>query len=998
MTDATYALLPWVRRGVGAAVSDPALLELSAQRASVEVAIGVTGVPDPLAHRLTLHGPGDVIGVEPREIVRLEPRRGTTDFEPNFFAHIEFDRPEFPWLFTPMAVGADNQLRPWCVLVVLDQDESTEVRAGYPLPVVTAPVAQLPDLADSYAWAHAQVVTPEGTPGVDTIDDDERLNLSRVICPRRLEPMRGYRACLVPAFDDGVDAGLGRTIDREEIGPAWGENSPATVDLPVYHTWDFATGPSGDFETLVERLRARDLPDGVGRRSMYIGRAGLGLPDLEPDDDGAILPREGALRDPEGPDRAPMPEPPRTQVQSALRTLVNATAEGAGGDGPDPLAPPLYGRWPARHHTAPPDGDPPRWLGELNLDPRDRAAAAIGARAVQVHQDDLVHAAWEQLGDVERANRKLRLLQFSREVATSLHRRHTEPMDAGTFLQLWGPAADRIPTPSSTLQAEITDTRLGAGVLVTAMRKALRPSGRIRRMSAAATISRGPLVADVNAGEVEPEPAWFGPDGAVVAAFLDDVQFVAGEDTVLPCSDGITIPSDIASALVELREPPPADLLVDVATVSMSSLNSNFQFVEMADVFAPIAGGAEELVAANVAVTEVFDATPPPVVSINTSILESLVLDGVVAFPTAAVAEVPTAADADAPQRFVDAMIVSLSTVAVAPEVVEPTPAADLGGARGAAQAATAPALRAALRAQAAIAVPDGVGRPPDPLDQILAAPSLPTPVVRYLTGAADDVVLPGLELVPPETLTVVETNPRFVAAVMVGFNHEMGRELVWRRFPHELRATVARRFWERPPDEVDIEPIHTWRKNSGLAVNVAGDPEGQAVLLIRGELLRRYPGTVISASEAVWAGGRRVLADPEVEQFPILGASVDPDITFRGFPFSVDTARGADDDSGRAGWFFVLASQPTEPRFGLDESSGPATGLPSSWADLEWSHMAQGAALDSVVHAPLDAFGSNATVDGLTWGLDSAHQAAITLQDPVRIIVHARELLSQAP
>src|SRR5262245_14142018 len=43
---------------------------------------------------LHLYGPGDVTGLDAREVIRTEPQRFMTDFEPNYFPLIEFDRPD----------------------------------------------------------------------------------------------------------------------------------------------------------------------------------------------------------------------------------------------------------------------------------------------------------------------------------------------------------------------------------------------------------------------------------------------------------------------------------------------------------------------------------------------------------------------------------------------------------------------------------------------------------------------------------------------------------------------------------------------------------------------------------------------------------------------------------------------------------------------------------------------------------------------------------------
>ena len=70
---------------------------------------------------------------------------------------------------------------------------------------------------------------------------------------------------------------------------------------------------------------------------------------------------------------------------------------------------------------------------------------------------------------------------------------------------------------------------------------------------------------------------------------------------------------------------------------------------------------------------------------------------------------------------------------------------------------------------------------------------------------------------VPPNTVVPLETNSPFVEAVLVGFNTELGRELVWREFPTPLHATYSDRFWDpawpRPPD---IPPIADWGDRLG--------------------------------------------------------------------------------------------------------------------------------------------------------------------------------------
>ena len=64
------------------------------------------------------------------------------------------------------------------------------------------------------------------------------------------------------------------------------------------------------------------------------------------------------------------------------------------------------------------------------------------------------------------------------------------------------------------------------------------------------------------------------------------------------------------------------------------------------------------------------------------------------------------------------------------------------------------------------------------------------------LRDLSQDLLLPGLENVPPDTVLGLETNRRFVEAYMVGLNVEMGRELLWRGFPTNQRGTYFDQFW----------------------------------------------------------------------------------------------------------------------------------------------------------------------------------------------------------
>ena len=76
---------------------------------------------------------------------------------------------------------------------------------------------------------------------------------------------------LVPVFAAGKTAGLG--IDpgdaRTSMDFAW-DPAGGEVTLPVYYFWRFATGPNGDFESLVRQLHGVPLPPGLGKRKLLL--------------------------------------------------------------------------------------------------------------------------------------------------------------------------------------------------------------------------------------------------------------------------------------------------------------------------------------------------------------------------------------------------------------------------------------------------------------------------------------------------------------------------------------------------------------------------------------------------------------------------------------------------------------------------------------------------------------------------------------------------------
>jgi hypothetical protein len=200
------------------------------------------------------------------------------------------------------------------------------------------------------------------------------------------------------------------------------------------------------------------------------------------------------------------------------------------------------------------------------------------------------------------------------------------------------------------------------------------------------------------------------------------------------------------------------------------------------------------------------------------------------------------------------------------------------------------------------------------------------------LRDLSQEWLLPGVEQVPANTVSLLVTNQRFIEAYMVGLNHEMARELLYNEYPTDQRGSYFRQFWEVagfvPPTRQfspeslkeslrDIHPIHRWGREAKLGENgIRMVPPGEdlIVLLVRGDLLLRYPNTIVYAAKASklnLAGViSRILLERTEERHPIFRGTLKPDISFFGFNLTQEKAMGD------PGWFFVLQEHATEPRF----------------------------------------------------------------------------------
>jgi hypothetical protein len=473
--------LPFIREGVAPTVAAGARAQA---RLGLRLSAPGRTVRD-IARTVELLGPGDVIGIESAQILRVAPAAASTNAEPDFFPLIEFDAPDLAWAYSPlMPEGA--RLLPWIALVVveaqpgvrLDPGERGQSRLILRMPPDVAR-RELPDLTDSWAWVHAQVACDAAAQIPEVLATQPDRTLGRLLSPRRLQPNRQYHACVVPTFLTGRIAGLGgnpATDPAVRTGhePAWSAAGFPDA-LPVYFAWTFRTGAAGDFEALAQRLRPTPLD------------ASLPLPDL------GIGTPAGLVVDWEAPLRVAGSTSRRSRRPAAAVAEIRKALKGGTATAPV-LGPSYFGAsWLAERNLDPLTA----WAPELNLTPMWRAAAGLGAEAVRIEQESLVAAAQEQFEAFRATQREGRRKQLAAAVVNRVKLRLAKAPTAESA---------RVFAP---LYARTQNAAVAAGLYSVAGRRMVRKTCRAGLVSpfagvggALPTATTRPLAATINATAV----------------------------------------------------------------------------------------------------------------------------------------------------------------------------------------------------------------------------------------------------------------------------------------------------------------------------------------------------------------------------------------------------------------------------------------------------------------------------------------------------------------
>ncbi len=727
--------------------------------------------------------------------------------------------------------------------------------------------------------------------------------------------------------------------------------------------------------------------------------------------------------------------------QAAVQTEINQTSPATDDpSNPNPMdpvvVPPIYGRWQAAVTGV--DRTAPGWVNDLNLDPRNRAAAGLGTQIVQQERTQLMASAWQQVAGVIRANQVLRQSQLARSVTQQLYRQRFQPAQSETVFQFTTPLHSRLLASPTTITATVRASRVPERMLSGAFRRIARLPWHLGM----ATPGAPTLLTRVSSGAIAIVPPVAPPGG------MTSIDQITNE---------VSPPSPAPTPAT----PRPLWLLI-LLLVALVLL-----VVIVGFAFGWGAALALALVGAVALATWWLQApapsspspAPTPSTEIQFENFTPQAIAGVPARPGFAIttagtsmAPGPTAgADSADAVAFRSATSQLFGDFQALPPNAAPLPALDIATLSKTILTRIDPTVTVPRRAGALVMPSTRIPwKPADPLEPIMAAPEFPQPMYEPLAALSPSYLLPGVELVPPNSLGLLQTDHTFIEAFMVGLNHEMSRQLLWNGYPTDQRGSYFRQFWDvsayvpQPGDPTnpaqlaellkDIPPINTWPLTVPLGQhpNRANIVQNNLVLLVRGELFKRYPNAIVYAGKATRnAQGQRVL-DDTTELYPLFRGTISPDMTFLSFNLGAADARGGTAASPD-GYFFVFQEQPSEPRFGLEPTA--PTNPVTEWADLAWTNFALGGGSPTpdlqfakssqsdvltnspwrlasrvfrLVNAAVQlppflpptatpsgvAIAAGSTDAANTWGVNSAQTAYILLRLPFRILIHADMML----
>jgi hypothetical protein len=930
----------WVRRGLAASFANPDDgVTPAGPTGTLPVQVNFEGItvdiPEPVS--LPLIGPGEIVGLNSIVITRLWPRPDDMDAEFRSYALIEFDQADLPWRYTPATSSApastqQDRLRPWFSLLVLAANEGS---LSPPTPEQKLQVLSvsnqttLPSQTELWAWSHTQFEGAEIDEGLASqkIKGDPGLFTARLMSPRLLVQNTEYIACLVPTFERGRLAGLGLDPNAPELvdalKPAWNSTLTTPVDLPVYFSWRFRTGTIANFEDAARLLKPFVLPATVGRRDMDVQEPGLDLPEAST----GSLPVEGALMSVAAFHEGP-PEWPETERDEFIEELAERLNAPAAAQAADPvLAPPLYGQWYAADDTLDEGSNPP-WYHQLNSDPRNRVGAALGTQVIQNEQQALLASGWDQVEEIRDINEKLRVVQLGRGLLLRLFRRHFETVTFEHFYHLTSKVQARVACGDESVCRRLKDSPVFNGFLSSLWLRLSRPLGPVGRIQGRPELAaidsdllrqlnacRGPVAPPEIPPPHDPGDGPFPGGGTKICLLLDTLEEQGSEVllfwalVIFWVYRKLLVTQNGDCWWIAIRALRLALILIRIA-IDPDDARRRCRWLSL-----------------TFGSSDILGARPAPTLVSLPSIPSGF------SFPPA-VTTLPTLGTPGTPDSplagQIRAALAAVLDALVVPPALACPPSMDLDTCSTSLRTKLVPTVTVGKRVTSRISTVGVDWDPTDPLEPMLVHPEYENPMYVPLNDISSEWLLPGISGLKPDTVSLAVTNQKFVEAYMVGLNHEMTRELLWNEFPTDQRGTYFRQFWSisshilengstKPADELrDIDPIRLWAEDAELGENSPRPPPpGGAnlpflVLVVKAQLIRKYPNVIVYAQRVNEAGTSLSGEDP---RYPIFDAMIGGDTAFYGFDLTEAEIR-ADNR-----WYFVFEEQPGEPKFADEET-----------------------------------------------------------------------------
>ena len=686
------------------------------------------------------------------------------------------------------------------------------------------PSTFFPNMRDTSVWAHVhvsqniigkdingnpllQTTTEEQVRGVEQkLADMLRANTdnasSRLLCPRKLKENTAYHAFVIPAFETGRLAGLGLPLTGANGDPVDGQLASwaGGADLyPIYYRWFFRTGTKGDFEFLVDLLEPRPVDKRVGVRDMDMQEPNYETQGMSSPFD--VMGLEGALKSPEmepfpepwPPEGTDFEDPPPGSVGRFLNDLegnVNLQFDLQQDDNTidDPIiSPPLYGKWYAKADKLDVQNGT-GWVNELNRDPRYRTPAGVGTQVVQKDQENLMQQAWSQLGDLLRANQKIRQLQLGLMSSFVMYQKNILPQTSDQLLTFTHSVQSRVLASPVTIAKQVQESRLPQAALDPSFRKITRKRGAImRKVAPEPQAAAKPIITLLNEGTLTAAPPPPEPTGQILI------------DKVAESID----PQGLPDWLRELLKNKNARLIL----IGVIALALVLAFVTgLLVLFIPIAVAAGVLLP----FAETLRARIETAETFRESSFTPAAVDRVPARPSFVLTEFNQPLPGGAGSGTADSVEAANFRIALrdaynAHQTLPPAPPPrerlpiDLAVTN--LKRALNPSTAIPKRAEFILQIPPSVKNsflfPTKTLVTVMAHPIFTQPMYRPLRDISSEFLVPNLDLIPNNTISLMETNQRFIETYMVGLNHEMACELLWREFPTDQRGSYFRQFWD---------------------------------------------------------------------------------------------------------------------------------------------------------------------------------------------------------